>query len=72
VQVIRFGCSPGCHLGTAATPARHKTEYQEFGELYYVNDGHRSVEPGPRVRSRVSRSMCQIFFCPLQINLLGP
>jgi hypothetical protein len=24
VQVIRIGCSPGCHLGTAATPAPHK------------------------------------------------
>jgi hypothetical protein len=23
VQVIRLGCSPGCHLGTTATPAPH-------------------------------------------------
>jgi hypothetical protein len=24
VQVIRLGCSPGCHLGTAATPTPHR------------------------------------------------
>jgi hypothetical protein len=27
VQVIRLGCSPGCHLGIAATPAPHTCLY---------------------------------------------
>ena len=29
MQVIRLGCSPGRHLGTAATPAPHKKTWQE-------------------------------------------
>jgi hypothetical protein len=27
---MRLGCSPGCHLGTAATPTPHREEYYIF------------------------------------------
>jgi hypothetical protein len=39
VQVIRLSCSPGRHLGTAATPAPHNrqvaAEYAEGAERYF-------------------------------------
>ena len=34
VQVIRLGCSPGCHLGTAATSAPNSTS--SWLQTYYV------------------------------------
>jgi hypothetical protein len=39
MQVIRLGCSPGRHLGTAATPAPHKVYHSVSQNIFFVQTG---------------------------------